>query len=184
MSNLSVPLWIKKLKCWSFVSRVKCWICENMDCQKVKNLCTTLFVMEYKCMNVRLHCPCFSLALSATARINSQWHSTASAVLLGPVSSNQWSELFTGFCLDWMMFLEGKLKFTRRDATPPLLSYVWPCSHHPSVSSVLPAVHSALLNLAMEAKQDKGLKCGCQWNYQKDPNLIKYTQYCKLSGGF
>lgn len=125
--------------------------------QKVQNLCRTSFDTEYECMNVRLHCPHFSLLLSASASINSQWHSIASTVLLGPVSANQWSELFTGLCLNWMMFLEGRLKFARQDATPPLLSYVWLCSHHPSVSFLLSAVLSALLNLAKEEIQGKGL---------------------------
>lgn len=116
----------------------------------------------------------FFLFLSATARINSQWHSI---VLLGPVSANQWSELFAGFCLAWVTFLEGKLKFARQDATPPLLLYVWPCSHHPSVSFVLPAAPSALLSLAIEKIQGKSSKCVCKWSLFTapimNPNLFK-----------
>lgn len=116
-----------------------------------------------------------SLLLSTTARINSQWHSIASAVLLGPVSANQWSELFAGFCIGWVMCLEGKLKFA---PPPPLVCLTLSCSHHPSVSSVLPAVLSAPLSLATEEVQAKGLKCVCghiklsKGNYLSDQSQI------------
>lgn len=110
----------------------------------------------YEC---QMHCPCFSLLLSTIARINSQWRSIASAVLLGLVSTNQWSELFAGFCIGWVTCLEGKLKFALQDATTPLLSYVWP-SLALTIRLCPPVLPAVLSALATEEIQAKDFKCG------------------------
>lgn len=164
-----------KLKtCINKTPFLTCWKCEHngvFSLTMTKSLQQIIWSKEIKeCMNVRLHCPCFTLLLSTIARINSQWHSIASAALLELVSANQWSELFAGFCSGWVTCLEGKLKFALQDATtpPPLVCLTFSCSHHPSVSSILPAVLSALLSLATEDIQADGLKCVCIWQYQKE----------------
>lgn len=123
---------------------------------------------EKECMNVKLHRPCLSLLLST--RINSQWHSIASAVLLWPVllwpvSVNQLSELFAGFCIGWVTCLEGKLKFALKNATLPLLlCLTFSCSHHPSVSSVFACCTFCPAKLGNRGNTGQGLKV-CLWEY-------------------
>lgn len=70
---------------------------------------------------------------------------------VGPVLANQWSELFAGFGIGWVTWLDGTL---------PLLPNVWPSlTLTISLSSVLSAVFSARVSSATAQIRAKGLTC-------------------------